>query len=295
MAAVVEYLEGVDPAAAHAARRAYSCFDPYHDDAQAYAQATAFVPTSCEDATVAMLQKLRQQAATFEEDGRDSYFSAEQNALVARNAERYYRAMIRGGSSSWNVRDTHMLETLDRLVTHHAPRPKAIVWAHNTHIGDARFTDMARHGMVNLGQLVRQARGDGPDDRDGVMLVGFGTHRGSVIASEEWGAPMQRLPVPPARDGSWEDLLHQSSEGDRLFVFDGSDDGGIPGLGQAVDHRAVGVVYHPDAERWGNYVPSIIPRRYDAFMFIDESRALEPLHMPAILGADMPETYPTGM
>jgi erythromycin esterase-like protein len=296
MAAVVEYLEKVDPAAAHAARRAYSCFDPYYDDAQAYAQATALVPTLCEDETIAMLHALRTRAREFRQDGRDSYFSAEQNALTARNAERYYRAMVRGGASSWNVRDTHMVETLDRLMTHHGPRSKAIVWEHNTHIGDARFTSMAGHGMVNVGQLVRQAHGDGPRDGDGVMIVGFGTHRGTVIAGEDWGAPMQRMPVPPARPGSWEDLAHTALDGrDALFVFDGSDDGGVPGLDQPLDHRAVGVVYDPNTERWGNYVPTVIPRRYDAFIFVDQSRALDPLHMPAMVGPDAPETYPTGM
>jgi len=121
MAAVIEYLERVDPAAARTARRAYACFDPYYDDAQAYAQATALVPTSCEDETVAMLRALRARASEYPDDGRDGYFSAEQNALTARNAERYYRAMIRGGSTSWNVRDNHMVETLDRLMSHHGP------------------------------------------------------------------------------------------------------------------------------------------------------------------------------
>jgi erythromycin esterase-like protein len=295
MEAVVEYLEGVDPAAAHTARRAYSCFDPYYDDAQAYGQATALVPTSCEDATIAMLHQLRTRAAHFRDEGRDSYFNAEQNALVARNAERYYRAMVRGGASSWNVRDTHMIETLDRLAAHYGPGSKAIVWAHNTHIGDARFTDMARHGMVNLGELARQRHGDGPADSDGVILIGFGTHRGTVIAGDEWGEPMRRLTVPAARPGAWEDLLHHTVGRDALFLFDGSDDGGLPGLDKPVDHRAIGVVYHPDAERWGNYVSTIVPRRYDAFLFIDESAALDPLHMPTTVPAEMPETFPTGM
>jgi erythromycin esterase-like protein len=150
--------------------------------------------------------------------------------------------------------------------------------------------------MMNVGQLVREAYGESPREGDGVMLIGFGTHRGTVIAAEEWGEPMQRLPLPPARSGSWEDLLHQSLDGkDGLLIFDGSGDGGIPGLDRTVDHRAVGVVYDPHAERWGNYVSTIIPRRYDAFLFIDETRAVDPLHMPAMVGPDMPETYPSGM
>jgi erythromycin esterase-like protein len=296
MAAVVEYLDRVDPTAARAARRAYGCFDPYYDDAQAYARATALVPTSCEDEAVEMLHRLRSRGSVFPADGHDSYFNAEQNALTAVNAERYYRAMVRGGPSSWNVRDNHMVDTLDRLVSHHGERAGAIVWEHNTHIGDARFTDMARHGMMNVGQLVREAYGESPGRDEGVMLVGFGTHRGTVIAGEEWGEPMQRLPLPPARPGSWEDVLHQALDGeDALLIFDGSDDGGIPGLGQKLDHRAVGVVYDPNTERWGNYVPTIIPRRYDAFIFVDQSSAVDPLHLPATVGPDVPDTYPSGM
>ena len=290
MAAVVEYLERLDPALAAAARRAYTCFDPYADDAQEYARATAIVPTSCEDETIEVLRALRSRAPEYREDGRDSYFDAEQNALVARNAELYYRTMVRGGPASWNVRDYHMVDTLDRLVAHHGPRSKAIVWEHNTHIGDARFTDMARAGMVNVGQLVRDRH-----ERDGVVLVGFGTHHGSVIAGAEWGAPMRRLRVPPARTGSWEDVLHRADRGDTLLVFDGTDDGGLAGLDAPVDHRAIGVVYDPNAERWGNYVPTIVPRRYDAFCFIDETRALDALHMPVLVDGELPETFPSGM
>jgi erythromycin esterase-like protein len=295
MAAVIEYLDRSDPDAAATARRAYGCFEPYYEDAQAYARATALVPTSCEHETVAMLRALRSQPPQHRDDGRDSFFDAEQNAIIAQNAERYYRTMIRGGSASWNVRDHHMTETLDRLMRHHGPEAKAIVWEHNTHVGDARFTDMARHGMVNVGQLVREAHGDGPRDRDGCVLVGFGSHHGTVIAGAEWGEPMERMQLPAARPGSWEDLLHGPARTDALLLFDGADDGGIPGLDAPLDHRAVGVVYDPDAERWGNYVPTIVPRRYDAFLFIDETTALAPLHMPAVVDIEVPETYPSGM
>ena len=295
MGAVVQYLERIDPAAAKTARRAYACFDPYYDDAQEYARATALVPTSCEDEAVAMLRALRAKAPEYREDGRDAFFDAEQNALIARNAERYYRAMVRGGPMSWNVRDHHMVETLDRLMGHYGPRAKAIVWEHNTHVGDARFTNMARSGMENVGQIVRQAHGEGPADKEGVFIVGFGSHRGTVIAADEWGSPMRRLRVPEARGGSWEARLHDAGVGDALFVFDGSDDGGIRGLEVPLDHRAIGVVYDPHAERWGNYVPTIVPRRYDAFIHIDESHALDPLHFPAIVDGEVPETYPSGM
>jgi erythromycin esterase-like protein len=237
-----------------------------------------------------MLLALRGRAEKYRELGGDEYFNAEQNALVARNAERYYRAMVRGGETSWNVRDHHMVETLERLVAQHGPASKGIVWEHNTHIGDARFTDMATHGLVNVGQLVRERH-----HRDGVVLVGFGTHRGTVIAGEEWGAPMRRMRVPAARAGSWEDIVHRTERDAALFVFDGTDDGGIAGLDAPLAHRAIGVVYDPDHERWGNYVPSLMPRRYDAFVYVDESRALDALHFPAVVDGEIPETYPSGM
>jgi erythromycin esterase len=290
MQAVVEYLERIDPALARAARRAYACFDPYHDDPQDYARATALVPTSCEPEVVAVLQELRSRAPEYKGDGREAYFNAEQNALTARNAELYYRTMVRGGPSSWNVRDTHMVETLERLMTHHGPNARAIVWEHNTHIGDARYTDMARHGMVNVGQLVRERH-----DAEGVLLVGFGTHRGTVIAAEEWGAPMERMRVPNARPGSWEDVCNRENEDDKLMIFSNEPHGGVPGLEAPRDHRAIGVVYDPRNERWGNYVPTVVPRRYDAFLYIDETRAVDPLHMPVRVGEEVPETYPTGM
>ena len=287
MRAVTDYLTRIDPSLAAAARRAYNCFEPYAEDVQEYARATALVPTSCEAEAVSVLRALRANATSFREDGREGYFDAEQNALVARNAERYYRTMVRGGPASWNVRDNHMVETLDRLVDHHGPTTKAIVWEHNTHIGDARFTDMARAGMVNVGQLVRESRGD-----DDTVLVGFGTHRGTVIAADEWGAPMERMRVPPARNDSFEHAVHDSAVGDCLLIF--ADDAQSE-LAQPVAHRAIGVVYDPDHERWGNYVPTIISRRYDAFLYIDETRAVDPLHMPIRVGGDEPETYPSGM
>ena len=296
MRAVVDYLERLDPPLAAGARRAYRCFEPYGEDEQEYARATYLVPTSCEDEAVSVLRALRQREPEYAQDGEEAYFNAEQNALVARDAELYYRTMVRGGSQSWNVRDHHMVDTLDRLVAHHErsnPGAKAIAWEHNTHIGDARFTNMAAAGMVNVGQLVRQAHGD-----DGVVLVGFGSHHGTVIAGDEWGAPMRRMRVPDARPGSWEDAMHAAvagsmPNGSALLVFADADDGGIAELDEPIAHRAIGVVYDPSGEHWGNYVPTLIPRRYDAFLYVDETHALTPLHMPVKVG-EVPETFPFG-
>ena len=237
-----------------------------------------------------MLRALRQQTAAQQPDGladRESRFAADQNALVAVNAERYYRAMLRGGSASWNVRDEHMMQTLTRLLDLHGPDSKAIIWEHNTHVGDARYTDMRREDMVNVGQLAREAYG-----RENVFIVGFGSYQGSVIASRKWGATPEAMTVPAAPRHSWEHQLHQQLNGENALLLS-SELRGIPDLQQPLDHRAIGVVYRPEFERFGNYVPSIIPDRYDAFLFIDQTQALHPLpthpdeHNP-------PDLYPSG-
>jgi erythromycin esterase len=287
MRAVEEYLRDIDPEAARRARRAYGCFDPYERDVQEYAMATAVVPTSCEDEAVTMLTELRRKAPEYREDGREAYFNAEQNALVVRGAEMYYRTMVRGGPQSWNARDTHMVETLDRLMRHHGDDARAIVWEHNTHVGDARATDMARAGMVNVGQLVREAR-----EPEGVVLVGFSTYEGTVIAGREWGAPMERMRVPVAREGSWEAVLH-SAGGDRLLLLDGDRHPDV--MLEPRGHRAIGVVYDPAAERWGNYVSTVLPFRYDALLHLETTTALHPLHMEPRADGEPPETFPSGM
>jgi erythromycin esterase-like protein len=284
MDAVIKYLEQVDPPAAQIARQAYGCFEPYRQDVEEYARATAFVPSSCEREVVNILSLLRRKIADYPAD-REAAFNAEQNAWVAKNAERYYRTMIRGGAASWNIRDHHMVDTLDRLMAFHGPAAKAIVWAHNTHIGDARATDMARAGMVNVGQLVREKHGT-----EEVVLTGFGSYRGSVIAALRWGAKMAEMPVPAAQKGSFEEIFHQVGAKDQLFVFNKER------LEQALlkprGHRAIGVVYDPEDERRGNYVPTVLPLRYDTFLYIDESRSLRPLHLKPRKDAEPPETYP---
>jgi erythromycin esterase len=282
---VMGYLRKTDGEALAAARRVVRCFEPYGEDEHAYARATRLVPESCEDEVVGLLRDLRRQAKPA--DGRDARFEAEQNALVLKNAEAYYRAMVRSRAESWNVRDRHMAETLDRLFVHHGAQAKAVVWEHNTHIGDARFTDMADDGEVNVGQLARERYGE-----ENVVLVGFGTHSGTVVAGAEWDAPWERMRVPDGRPGSWEDVLHRVDATDKLFVFDADDAGG---LSEWRGHRAIGVVYDPALERYGNYVPTILPRRYDAFLYIDQTRALRPLHVTVREFGEVPETYPTGV
>ncbi len=286
MEAVVQYLRKNYPDAVQAAFRAYKCFEPFGKDMEEYARATAFIPESCEDEVMEMLADLQNRKEKYEYDNKsESYFNAEQNAIVAKNAEMYYRAIMRGGSSSWNIRDHHMTEALQRLVKFHGKGAKSIIWAHNTHVGDARATSMAQAGMVNIGQLIREWAG-----AKQTTLVGFGTHRGSVIAAREWGEPMERMLVPPAAEGSWDDLIWRLGGKSSLLIFP---DASIPAV--TMGQRAIGVVYDPAYEKYGNYVDTVLPSRYDAFIHIGETHALHPLHMQVCPDEELPETFPSGL
>lgn len=284
--AIKDYLRENDPDALKTAEEAIHCFEPYGMEGADYGAAARIVPETCEQEVLDLLKKIRARMPLYDSDP-EGPFNAEQNAMTALNAERYYRAMMSGGAGSWNIRDTHMTDTLERLLDFHGPESRAIVWEHNTHIGDARATDMSRGGMVNVGQLAREKWG-----RDKVVSMGFGSYRGSVIAADSWGSEMKSMNVPPAPEGTWENLLHKALPGNKLIITD--DIKNYPLLSGYIGHRAIGVVYHPERERMGNYVPSKIPERYDAFLFIDETRALHPI----ITRADkdlVPETYPWGL
>ncbi|WP_250037523.1 erythromycin esterase family protein [Paractinoplanes maris] len=274
---ILTWLREHDPEQVDSALAAYHCLAAYSEDPQSYAWATKFLRASCEDDVVRMLLDLR---------GRD--LPVRQNAEVVAGAEHYYRAMVRGGPDAWNVRDRHMDATLARLLDHYGDGSRAVVWAHNTHVGDARATDQAALGEVTIGSLARERFGAGQ-----VVLVGMGSHRGSVIAGRTWGGAMTQLPVPPGRPGSLEDILHATAPPQALFVF--------PPLGErpdllvdALPHRAIGVVYRPEQEQLGNYVPSVLGDRYDAFLWFDETRALRPLH-PLHVDTHELETYPSGV
>ncbi|WP_266366047.1 erythromycin esterase family protein [Tellurirhabdus rosea] len=262
-------LQNTDPQAAALAQEAARCLAVYRGDEQAYALGT-LRGQRCAPQLTQLLERLRAQPpaglSALEQ------FNLEQNALVAVNGERYYYAMVRDDAESWNVRDRHMAETLDRLMRLHGPNAKAIVWAHNTHVGDAQHTDMAEAGMVNLGQLVRESHGT-----EGVHIVGFGTYEGEVIAANRWGAPLQRMPVPKAARGSWADLLHTASAENKLVSLQSLRQ--IPELRTERGQRAIGVVYNPNREA-GNYVPTDLTQRYDSFIFIDRTKALNPLPVP---------------
>ncbi len=284
--AIIDYLEKNDPEALKIAKKAMRCFQPYDHEGQDYAMSTRITPESCENEVVNLLRDIRKRMPLYDSDP-EAPFSTEQNAMTAVNAERYYRAMIKGGPESWNIRDEHMTATLEKLLDFHGPDSKVIVWEHNTHIGDARATDMSRSGMVNVGQLVRERWGD-----SSTVLVGFGSYKGSVIAGNSWGAKMEEMEVPEARRDSWEALLHSTSPENKLIITEDIKD--YPLMSRRHKHRAIGVVYDPDMESYGNYVPSLIPERYDAFMFLDESKALHPIDTRQERNLT-PETFPFGI
>lgn len=285
MEAIVDYLKAHDPTLLPAAKRALGCFEPFGDEkGMAYARSLRrLIPKTCEKEVVSLLHHIRQRAQHFNTD-LEASLNMEQNAHIAKNAESYYRSMATANQSSWNLRDHHMMNTLKRLLHFHGPKCKAIVWEHNTHVGDARATDMVRDRTINVGQLVREQL----DDLN-PKIVGFGSYQGTVVAGSEWGAPMRIMHVPQAVEGSWEHLLHQTGKGDQLLFMDelkGNELFNIP-----IPHRAIGVVYHPHHEKIGNYVPSILPLRYDAFIHIDTSEGVHAMDV-YVDRSQLPETYP---
>ncbi len=290
--AVLSYLEKLDPAAARRARLRYSCFDHFGHNPQEYGYAAAVgAVESCENAVAQQLAELQKKAAEFSErDGEvaaEEFFFAEQNARLVKDAEQYYRAMFRGRASSWNLRDRHMVETLENLVGHlnGSRQPKAIVWAHNSHLGDARATEMSLHGELNVGQLIRERFGNE------AVLIGFSTHHGTVTAASDWGAPAERKNVRPALRGSYEDLFHQT--GLPRFWIDLRGAGQIGVLQQQRIERAIGVIYRPDTERLSHYFHARLPEQFDSVIHIDETCAVEPLERTGIWeDGELPETYP---
>lgn len=287
MDSIMQYLQKTDPAALKIAGEAFRCFEPYKmDEGYSYAKSTMFVPEACQQEVVRLLQEIQHRLPRYNTD-HENVFSVEQNAVVVKNAESYYRAMIKGSGHSWNVRDRHMADTLNRLLSFHGSGSRAIVWAHNTHVGDARATNMTEDGLFNIGELARLRY------QKEVVLVGFGTYKGTVMAGNSWGAPMHNKIVPEAKASSWEYLLHQSGAENKLLLMDDFFNNDIL-MENHIGHRAIGVVYNAQYEQYGNYVPTILPLRYDAFIYLDETHALHPIHMKPD-GGQMPETYPFGV
>lgn len=287
MARIIEFLSERDPEALEIALEAWRCFEPYGGEGQAYGWSTlSLVPEGCVTEAVDLLAEVTRRLRHYPEEW-EAKLNLEQNAWVVVNAERYYRTMMTGGAASWNVRDRHMMSTLERLVEYHGPGAKSIVWAHNTHVGDARATDMAASGMVNIGQLARERFGSA-----NVHLVGFGSHSGSVVAARGWGESREIMPVPAAIIGSWEAELHRALGADRVLRTSTWID--RPELMAHRGHRAIGVVYHPEREHLGNFVPTVLPQRYDSFLYLDRTEALHAVEAQPVLDHEPPETYPFG-
>jgi erythromycin esterase len=284
MDVIVNYLRKEDPKSAQLAIDAIRCFEPY-EEGHDYAKAMLNLSANCTEEVIKLLQGVKKRSQNYDHD-REAALNAEMNAQVIANAEEYYRSMVSFRDQSWNIRDSHMVETLEAVMKFHGRETKGVVWEHNTHVGDARYTDMKDVGMWNVGQLVREKF----QDDAGVFIVGFSSYQGSVIAGKMWGGAMQRMNVPPAIKGSTEHILHNDAEENKLILL--NSDYWKNRFQDYVGHRAIGVVYHPEHER-GNYVPTLLPLRYDALVHIDSSNALHPIHLKPD-GSQMPETYPFG-
>jgi erythromycin esterase-like protein/predicted phosphoribosyltransferase len=294
MKAVLRYLEKVDPEAATKARERYSCFDHFGEDTQVYGLMTRLnLSKSCEEEVVNQLIELQRRAGQFARSGGqladDELFYAEQNARLVKNAEAYYRSVFLEEVSSWNLRDRHMAETLDALVTHlgrKGRRAKLAVWEHNSHLGDARATEMGQRCELNVGQLTREKYG-----REAV-LVGFTTHHGTVTAASDWGKPAERKRVRPALAGSYEALFHTTGR-DRFLLIPNDSDAVAQQLSAPRLERAIGVIYRPETERQSHYFRARLTDQFDAVLHFDETRAVKPLETTAEWEAgELPETFP---
>jgi erythromycin esterase-like protein len=293
--ALIAYLQKIDPSAAARARARFSCFEVYGEDSQAYGYATAYGMQSCEDDVVRELMELQRRAADYaSRDGRvarDDYFAAEQNARLIKDAEEYYRTMYRGGASSWNLRDRHMVDTLAALREHvsdHGAAGKIAVWAHNSHLGDATATEMGWRGELNVGQLIRQQYGRR------AALIGMTTSVGLVTAASDWDAPVELKRVRPAMSGSYERIFHETAV--PRFFLPLAGDPVREALKQPLLQRAIGVIYRPESERASHYFYASLPFQFDGVLHFDHTTALRPLEVTAAWSApEVPETYPTGI
>jgi len=287
--AVLGYLDKVDPDTARIARLRYGCLTPWQSDPATYGHAAlSGTYRSCEDAVVSVLTDLRTKQQAYAEHDGERFLDALQNAQLVTNAERYYRIMYHGSRASWNLRDQHMFDTLASLLKFHGADSKGIVWAHNSHVGDAAATEMSSRGEFNIGQLCREQFGPS------AYSVGFGTHGGTVAAASDWDGPMQCKPVNPSLAGSYERLCHETRvpqfllplrmpAGDRLHS----------GLMKARLERAIGVIYRPDTELQSHYFKAVLPRQFDEYVWFDQTHAVTPLRTEHLKG--LPDTYPFGL
>ena len=286
---VLKFLDEVDPELARVARERYGCLTPWQRDPATYGHAalTGSYPT-CESHVVGALTDLLAKRRTYAEHDGERFLDAEQNARLVANAERYYRIMYYGSRASWNLRDSHMFETLKNLLVFHGPDSKAVVWAHNSHVGNARATEMAARGEHNLGQLCRKEFGEQ------AYLVGFGTHSGTVAAASDWDGLMEVKTVRQSVPNSYEQLCHATGLARFMLGLRGrSDLCGPAGLGKERLERAIGVIYRPETELASHYFRASLPQQFDEYIWFDDTRAVTPLETAEIKG--LPDTYPFGV
>ncbi len=287
--AVLGYLEGIDTDTAKVARERYGCLTPWQADPATYGRAAITGRyRECEDDVVAMLADLLGKRLQYSAQDGARYMDAVQNARLIANAERYYRSMYGGYSESWNLRDSHMFDTLQSLLTYGGNTSKAVVWEHNSHIGDATGTDMVARGQHNLGQLCREAWGDD------VYLIGFGTHSGTVAAATDWGDPVEIKRVRPSLKESWERLCHETDiPAFTLGLRDPESSALSQRLHESHLERAIGVIYRPETERASHYFEARLADQFDEYVWFDKTHALTPLNTRTLSG--MPDTYPFGL
>ncbi len=286
---VLDYLQSVDPKTAEVARRRYGCLTPWQSDPTVYGHAalTGQYHTCEEEVTSMLTDLLRKRGAYTENDG-ERFMDAVQNARLVANAERYYRIMYYGSRASWNLRDSHMFETLKNLLTHHGAQSKAIVWAHNSHVGDSTATEMSARDEYNIGHLCREEYGNA------CYSIGFGTHIGTVAAASNWEEPMEVKIVRASLAGSYERLCHETGDPRFLLPLRGlSRSSQIAGLMQPKLERAIGVIYRPETELQSHYFEAVLPRQFDEYVWFDETHAVTPLRSEELEG--LPDTYPFGL
>ncbi|MCQ4348994.1 erythromycin esterase family protein [Pseudomonas stutzeri] len=286
--AVLDYLDRTDPGAAQAARQRYGCLLPWQDRPALYGRNVLHGQPSCEDAVVEQLRALLEQRLEHLAEGGEALFDATQNARVVQAAEQYYRAMYHGSIASWNLRDQHMFDTLERLLEHRGPAAKAVVWAHNSHIGNASATAMGWAGEFNIGELCRNAWGRA------AVLIGMGTDRGTVAAADDWDAPMRVKQVRPSRHDSWEQVFLQV--GLPASLTDWRDEARTElreALSAPLLERAIGVIYRPESERQSHYFEAVLAEQFDAWIWLEETRAVTPLDATPPPGGE-DDTWPFG-
>ena len=286
--AVLQYLDEVDPSTAAVARERYGCLTPWQTDPATYGRAALTGSyRSCEDDVVHMLTAISQKHREYATHDGERFLDVMQNARVVANAERYYRVMYYGSRASWNLRDTYMFETLQTLIEHHQPDNKAIIWAHNSHVGDAVATEMSARGEINIGHLCRRNFGDN------VYAIGFGTDNGKVAAASDWDGPMEIKSIVPSMRNSYERLFHKTTLPGFLLPLRNASAALRNGLLEARMQRAIGVIYRPETEFASHYFQAVLPQQFDEYIWVDSTHAVTPIKTAELEG--MPDTYPFGL